>query len=484
MTLTNPAAERTVMATTIPTPRLTELPVDSLTPHPDNPRRELGDLGDLTQSIRDKGLLQPVVVVPHDTGHRILAGHRRHAAAVQAGATTIPAIIRPDLADDPLGQVDVMVHENLQRAALTPIEEARAFRRYADEKLTQRQIAARVGCNQSHVSRRLQLLKLPPTAQQWVDDGELDIDLAVTLAGLPAAKTAELCAGRRRPPPKWQIDNARHLAAQDAARAKAVAAAKKAGWVILDHGHLPRWQPDHDTDGNVADTIPVRLDEPYGPLAHIDLDEHRLLDCHALYVSEHLTRECCTRPSRHPIPLAAAGDSDPEPGAEPAAGRPARSRWQQQQDRLARIRTQLDELYRTALADGTSDCIDTTARAITAIVTHLDNALFDALPHAGRLLELDPDPDTPRDIEEVVAAHLEASPAAALTVLDALGLTSAHQDLEVVLEAIVDERRPDPDEYTAAGLAHYRAVVARCDGRSIPEVDQLLATIGEQENRP
>lgn len=150
-----------------------QLPLDLLDPAVDNPRTDLGELDELVASIHAVGIIEPLVVTANGSGYTIVAGHRRYAAAQQAGLYTVPCIHRAF--DSTAERVEVMTIENLQRQDLSPLDEARAFQMLTDLGQSQRQIAERVGCNQSHVSRRLKLLELPPAAQAWVADGRMTV---------------------------------------------------------------------------------------------------------------------------------------------------------------------------------------------------------------------------------------------------------------------------------------------------------------------
>ena len=93
-------------------------------PHPDNPRKNIGDVTDLADSIRANGLLAPLSVVPNGSRYRVIAGHRRLAACKQAGIGAVPCFV---LQLDPLQQLGAMVTENCQREQLTALEEAEAI---------------------------------------------------------------------------------------------------------------------------------------------------------------------------------------------------------------------------------------------------------------------------------------------------------------------------------------------------------------------
>ena len=173
------------------------LPVGEIADNPDNPRSAVGDVDELAQSIGIHGVLEPVLVAPASsyaaarpehaealTGYPwvLLAGHRRKAAAAAAGLTTVPAIVREDL-DGP-GAIAIMFAENFHREDLTPLEEAATFALLRELGLPQTQIAVQTGCSQSHVSKRLTLLTLPPAAQEALRAGQVPLNDALALAGL------------------------------------------------------------------------------------------------------------------------------------------------------------------------------------------------------------------------------------------------------------------------------------------------------------
>ena len=137
--------------------------LELIDPHPANVRDDLDDLGDLAASIRTHGLLQPITVQPAGDRYRLVAGHRRTAAARLAGMVTVPAVIRDDLSDQDV--VAAMLVENMQRQGLTPLEEARALGRLRAMGCDQADLARRVGKGVPWVSSRLMLLELPEDQQ-------------------------------------------------------------------------------------------------------------------------------------------------------------------------------------------------------------------------------------------------------------------------------------------------------------------------------
>jgi ParB family chromosome partitioning protein len=151
-----------------------EVPISSLGPNPSQPRHKFpaASLAELADSIRKRGVLQPVLVEAAGEGrYVIVAGERRVRAAKLAGLDHVPVIVR---SFSPEERLEIALIENLQREDLTPIEEAKAFRQLMETRdLTQEQIAAKVGKDRTTVTNSLRLLKLPGKMQDAVERGEL-----------------------------------------------------------------------------------------------------------------------------------------------------------------------------------------------------------------------------------------------------------------------------------------------------------------------
>lgn len=159
------------------------VPIEFVSPNPRNPRRHFGDvdLADLAQSIREHGVVQPVVVRPgQQAGHyEIIAGERRWRAAQRAGLTEIPVIIRE--VNDRVA-LELAIIENVQRADLNPVEEALGYQQLIDEhNYTQADLGQVIGKSRSHVANTLRLLKLPETIRDMLVDGSLSAGHARTL---------------------------------------------------------------------------------------------------------------------------------------------------------------------------------------------------------------------------------------------------------------------------------------------------------------
>jgi len=145
------------------------------------------ELSDLASSMKASGLLQPVVVRPHDNGFELIAGERRWRAAQRAGLHEVPVVVQEV---DTRGAFERALVDNLQRADLGPLEEAAAFQRLVDEfAMSHEEVADRIGKDRSTVANSIRLLKLPLPVRQLVEDQRLGMGHARALLGLdePAA---------------------------------------------------------------------------------------------------------------------------------------------------------------------------------------------------------------------------------------------------------------------------------------------------------
>lgn len=167
------------------------VPIAHLHPSPTNPRERLTDIDELALSMREAGLIQPIIAqrIPGKPGLQIVAGHRRHAAARRLGWPDVPVIIRRDMLPDE--ELLTMIIENGQRAGLDPIEEARAFAKLKAQGLADFEIARKVGMSQPKVSGRLALLALNVDQQEELRAGQVTIGAAV--------QTSRINSGRVRP---------------------------------------------------------------------------------------------------------------------------------------------------------------------------------------------------------------------------------------------------------------------------------------------
>lgn len=176
---------------------LEELPPSAIAPNPRQPRKHMGEesLNTLTASIRQLGLLQPVVVRRKlDSGYELVMGERRWRAAQKAGLSAIPALV---IDTDDRGALERALVENIHRQDLNPIEEAAAYRQLLDEAgLTHEQLAERVGLSRPAVSNAMRLLDLPDSVQAMVMNGRLSAGHARALLGLEGHPLLERTAQR------------------------------------------------------------------------------------------------------------------------------------------------------------------------------------------------------------------------------------------------------------------------------------------------
>jgi ParB family transcriptional regulator, chromosome partitioning protein len=177
---------------------LAQIPLDRISSNPYQPRKIFNEqsLDDLARSVREHGIVQPLVVSrTADNRYRLIAGERRLRAAQKAGLQSVPAVIK-DLQKEG-DALQIALIENIQREDLNPIEEANAYHQLHDEfGLTQEEISRRVGKERSTVANFLRLLKLPETVKQRLATGQLSMGHARALLSLDSAKKQEQLADR------------------------------------------------------------------------------------------------------------------------------------------------------------------------------------------------------------------------------------------------------------------------------------------------
>jgi ParB family chromosome partitioning protein len=182
----------------ISTGALAQIPLDRIAVNPYQPRKEFGEkaIEELTRSVREHGIVQPIVVTrTSDNRYRLIAGERRFRAAQKAGLPNIPAVIKELLQESDALQIALI--ENIQREDLNPIEEANAYHQLHDDfGLTQEEISKRVGKERSTVANFLRLLKLPDPVKRLLASGELSMGHARALLSLDSAKKQQQLADR------------------------------------------------------------------------------------------------------------------------------------------------------------------------------------------------------------------------------------------------------------------------------------------------
>ena len=179
----------------IASPFLAEVEVASIRPNPNQPRVHFDEqsLLELSSSIAEMGVLQPVLVRRLDSGaYELIAGERRWRAAQRAGLATVPAIVRTA---DNLNSIEQALVENLHRQDLTPLEEAAAYQQLIEDfQLTHEQLSSRVGKSRSAITNTVRLLGLPPAVQHLLADGQLSAGHARALLGTPDRELQERLA--------------------------------------------------------------------------------------------------------------------------------------------------------------------------------------------------------------------------------------------------------------------------------------------------
>lgn len=166
------------------TEEITEISLDEIRPNPYQPRKTFDNksLKELSESIKENGVFQPIIIRKSVNGYEIIAGERRFRASKLAKKKTIPAIIRDF---DEAQMMEVAVLENLQREDLTPLEEAQAYEMLQKNLgLTQAEVSKRLGKSRPYIANYLRLLTLPQKTKRLLQRGELSMGQARTLLGL------------------------------------------------------------------------------------------------------------------------------------------------------------------------------------------------------------------------------------------------------------------------------------------------------------
>jgi len=189
-----------------------EIDIDRIVPNPSQPRLKFDEarLEELASSIKENGILQPVLVRPFGHGYQLIAGERRLSAAQRAGLFKIPAVIR-DVPDDRL--LELALIENIQREPLNPMEEAQAYQRLMEAtEATQEQVSERVGKDRSTVANSLRLLKLPPAVKLLVSEGQLSPGHARALLASSAGPSEMLQMAKAIVEKGWSVREAERWA--------------------------------------------------------------------------------------------------------------------------------------------------------------------------------------------------------------------------------------------------------------------------------
>jgi ParB family transcriptional regulator, chromosome partitioning protein len=180
-------------AVAAPGSAISEIPLEKVSPNPQQPRRTFAadEMAQLAASIKRHGVLQPIVVSRAGDAFELVAGHRRVLAARMAGKTSIPAVIRDDVSD----RLELALVENVQRADLNALEEARAYRLLMETYgLTQQQVGERVGKAQPTIANALRMLDAPQLLQDALIDGKITEAHLLVMLSLKTSDTAIVLA--------------------------------------------------------------------------------------------------------------------------------------------------------------------------------------------------------------------------------------------------------------------------------------------------
>ena len=161
------------------------LSIASLRPNPRNPRKSYdpAELDELVQSVREKGVVQPILVRPVGTEFEIIAGERRWRAAQKAGLHDVPVVVQEATDKEAL---ELAIIENVQRSDLNPLEEAAGYQQLIDDfQYTQAQLAEVIGKSRPHIANTLRLLKFSPAVQDYLRSGQISAGHARAIATLP-----------------------------------------------------------------------------------------------------------------------------------------------------------------------------------------------------------------------------------------------------------------------------------------------------------
>ncbi len=178
-----------IAAAQLSSERVWQIPLDQIFPNPNQPRRSFNDeeLRELENSIREHGVMQPIVVTEkNDGGYELIAGERRLRASKRAGLVTIPALVRTASNHEKL---ELAIIENVQRVDLSAIDEAYSYKRLHDEfGMTYDDVGQRVGKSRPHVSNMVRLLELPEQAAEALTQGKITMGKARALLSLSSEK--------------------------------------------------------------------------------------------------------------------------------------------------------------------------------------------------------------------------------------------------------------------------------------------------------
>lgn len=448
---------------------LIDLPVAKLAAAEDNLRRSLGDVDELAQSITALGIIEPLVATPRAAGmFLIIAGHRRLAAAKQAGLETVPVYVRVLEEHD---RIAAMLVENLQRSDLTPLEEAAAFHRLVDEfGMTQRELTVKVGRSQGHVSKRLALLELPKNVLAALDSGGITLDDArelTKLTAMPKRLAAAFARGAQ-----WRGQYARAVADQldehklAEKTGKAEQQLKETGIKVVAFKKNGGYYPE-------LPTPMVELDGWKARELKLTPAKHKNEPCHAAAIRprDGEVIYVCTNPATH------KGKTLEVPADEKEKARKERAKEKQAQLRAREKNLELGQHLAGKLAAPAIDM--TTMGLLAAIVMHeigseLAQASFRYTDAASQTVVKNRD-ETVRRI-----SHVEGNAARKLLDDRLAAATSPEEIMGVLLQALLTVKLADRNAVPPSQRYGYVSAVQFGGGGSATKMlDSIAASVGK-----
>lgn len=403
---------------------LIDIPVAKIKPHPKNPRTEIGDVTELAASIAAAGVHQPLVVVP-DTrpraaagAHLLIMGHRRLAAASVAKLKTVPCLVRDDL-DTDQAQLEAMLVENLQRADLTAVEEAKGYQALLEfPGYTMKRITETTGRTARTVKDRVALAKLPTHTLDKLQAGQLSLAEAhvfIEFAADPAATTElEKVAGTHNW--QWTVQTWRNKRDQERKVEKVRKRFETEGVRVLsapDLAHMRDAEQPPLDDDELIDILNVELPD----------------DCDTAEISTALTVAHHDCPG-HAVTIDRYGDAEvhcTRPDLHPVADRPAQPTATPEQLAVREAAEQLNTDLATAAQVRRAHLADVIVRGGDDLAADALRPL--AIKKIKQLWAWDPGQ---RYIAELLAGDPDASRALVFTVVDALRL----DQLAILLELL------------------------------------------------
>jgi len=393
--------------------QIIEIDLSRLYAHPRNVRRSLGDLRDLTRSVRDRGIETPLVVLSADGAgvHHIVAGHRRRAAAEAAGLSTAPCIVR-QYADE-AEIVLAMLAENTQRSdGLNIVDEAQALAAVIDLRggsVSARRLAAATGHSETWVRSRLALLTLPDSALDALHSGRISLDVAVALTGLvELPDLIDTLLREHRSLTTWQVESAARSARTAAAVAGIVTRLEAKGiTAVLED----TWR-DNQRSWKTLDDL------------SLDAGPHADEPCHAVvvkarYDSTTVEIPICTEPRRH------RGKNPASEIVSPTAERRPEDEAARQERRELRATAEARRSWLTERLSRRS--VPASDALVLAVTTWTRSAPHSTVQHAAALLALDHDEEQIGSPAAVILDHLQSEPKRAGAVAIALVAATAEE---------------------------------------------------------